>query len=112
MLRASDRAPAWSVVSIAASMLAGAGRVAISVANRLCGIRNARTGLARSLMPCQDNIVRCSMRLLVAVDFSNSSETVISGIESRPWPAGTEARVLNVLDITSMRGLVHPGTVI
>ena len=52
------------------------------------------------------------MRLLVAVDFSNSSETVISGIESRPWPAGTEARVLNVLDITSMRGLVHPGTVI
>jgi nucleotide-binding universal stress UspA family protein len=39
------------------------------------------------------------MKLLIAVDSSPSSETVIAVIEGRPWPGGTEAIVLNVVDI-------------
>jgi len=39
------------------------------------------------------------MKLLIAVDSSPSSETVIAEIEARPWAGGTEAIVLNIVDI-------------
>jgi nucleotide-binding universal stress UspA family protein len=38
------------------------------------------------------------MRVLVPVDFSESSESSIRQIERRPWPDGTEVSVLHVVD--------------
>jgi nucleotide-binding universal stress UspA family protein len=50
------------------------------------------------------------MRLLVAVDFSAFSEEVIRQIESRPWPSGTQARLLHVVDtITLSSGMINLG---
>src|ERR1044071_9365208 len=37
------------------------------------------------------------MKILVAIDSSPSSQTVIKAIAARRWPAGTTARVLNVV---------------
>jgi len=53
------------------------------------------------------------MKLLIAVDFSPSSEAVITEIESRPWPDGTEAIVLNVIDVMGLgSGVMDLGSVI
>jgi nucleotide-binding universal stress UspA family protein len=38
------------------------------------------------------------MRVLVAVDGSNSSEAVIREVARRPWPAGSEIAVMTVVD--------------
>jgi nucleotide-binding universal stress UspA family protein len=38
------------------------------------------------------------MKLLIAIDTSPSTEAVISEVSARPWPEGTVARVLNVVD--------------
>jgi nucleotide-binding universal stress UspA family protein len=53
------------------------------------------------------------MKLLIAIDSSVSSETVIADIEARPWPGGTEAIVLNVVDIVSPgSGVMDMGTIL
>src|SRR5262245_141451 len=53
------------------------------------------------------------MKLLIAVDFSPSCETLIADVESRPWPEGTEAIVLNVIDVMSLgSGVMDLGSVI
>ncbi len=41
------------------------------------------------------------MKILIAIDSSESSEAVISEIAGRPWPEGTVARVLNVVGSVS-----------
>jgi nucleotide-binding universal stress UspA family protein len=38
------------------------------------------------------------MRILVAIDGSESSKVVLDNVMARPWPAGTEIKVLNVLE--------------
>lgn len=38
------------------------------------------------------------MRVLVAIDGSESSKSVLDRVMARPWPAGTEIKVLNVLE--------------
>jgi len=38
------------------------------------------------------------MKLLLALDFSAASETVIQEVARRPWPAGTRAEVVSVVD--------------
>src|SRR5262249_27669968 len=53
------------------------------------------------------------MKLLVAVDFSPSSETVIAEIEARPWPTGTEAIVLHVIDVMGLgSGVMDLGSIL
>ena len=53
------------------------------------------------------------MKLLIAVDSSPSSETVIADIEARPWPGGTEATVLNVVDIVGPgSGVMDVGSIL
>ena len=42
-----------------------------------------------------------SIRLLIGVDDSNEAKTAIACIASRNWPAGTEARVVGVVDMQS-----------
>jgi nucleotide-binding universal stress UspA family protein len=42
------------------------------------------------------------MKILVAIDSSPSSQAVISAIAARRWPAGTTARVLNVVGSVSV----------
>ena len=50
------------------------------------------------------------MRLLAPIDFSECSEEVIRQIESRPWPAGTEVRLLHVADtVTLSSGMIDLG---
>jgi hypothetical protein len=50
------------------------------------------------------------MRLLVAVDFLVFSEEIIRQIETRPWPSGTQARLLHVVDtITLSSGMINLG---
>jgi nucleotide-binding universal stress UspA family protein len=44
------------------------------------------------------------MKLLVAIDSSSVSQAAIDQIVARPWPKGTEARVLNVVDTTGIVG--------
>ncbi|HET9532976.1 MAG TPA: universal stress protein [Blastocatellia bacterium] len=38
------------------------------------------------------------MKLLIAIDSSPSTDTIISEVAARPWPEATSARVLNVVD--------------
>jgi len=40
------------------------------------------------------------MKLLIATDISPSSHWVIDAVRARPWPPGTEACVLHVVDLT------------
>lgn len=40
------------------------------------------------------------MKLLIATDISPTSHWVIDAVKARPWPAGTEACVLHVVDLT------------
>lgn len=40
------------------------------------------------------------MKLLIATDLSPTSHWVIDTVKARPWPAGTEACVLHVVDLT------------
>ncbi len=40
------------------------------------------------------------MKLLVATDLSQTSRGVIDAVRARPWPAGTEACILHVVDLT------------
>lgn len=42
------------------------------------------------------------MKILLAVDSSPLSEAVVSEVEARPWPAGTEACVLTVIDLFAL----------
>ena len=42
------------------------------------------------------------MRILLAIDSSALSEAVISEVEARPWPAGTEVCVLTVIDLFAL----------
>lgn len=39
------------------------------------------------------------MKLLLAVDASSASQATISEVASRPWPAGTEVRVLSAVEL-------------
>ena len=41
------------------------------------------------------------MKIVVAIDSSGSSEVVVNEVALRPWPQGTEVRVLTVLDLFS-----------
>jgi len=40
------------------------------------------------------------MKLLIATDLSQTSHFVIDAVKARPWPAGTEACILHVVDLT------------
>ena len=40
------------------------------------------------------------MKLLIATDLSPTSHWVIDAVKERPWPAGTEACILHVVDLT------------
>jgi nucleotide-binding universal stress UspA family protein len=42
------------------------------------------------------------MKVLMPIDFSESSESVLRVVERRPWPAGTEIAVLHVVDTVSV----------
>lgn len=51
------------------------------------------------------------MKILLAIDSSPLSEAVISEVEARPWPAGTEVCVLTVIDsfaLTYSVGYLEP----
>jgi nucleotide-binding universal stress UspA family protein len=69
--------------------------------------------------PCSVEIVRPktpheieprAMRILLATDGSDSSDRAARSIAERPWPAGTEVRVLNVVELTlpTTRALLEP----
>ena len=45
------------------------------------------------------------MKILIAVDGSPYGEAAIRSVAARPWPAGSEARVLSVVDWTSGPGI-------
>ena len=56
---------------------------------------------------------RLTMKVLIAIDSSESSETVIAAMEARRWPGDTEAIVLNVVDIIgSGSGVMDVGSII
>jgi nucleotide-binding universal stress UspA family protein len=40
------------------------------------------------------------MKLLIATDLSQGSQSAIDAVNNRPWPAGSEACVLHVVDLT------------
>jgi nucleotide-binding universal stress UspA family protein len=40
------------------------------------------------------------MKLLIATDLSQTSHWVIDTVKARPWPSGTEACILHVVDLT------------
>jgi len=40
------------------------------------------------------------MKLLIATDLSPTSRTVIDAVKTRPWPLGTEARIVHVVDLS------------
>ena len=40
------------------------------------------------------------MKLLIATDLSQTSHAMIDTVTARPWPAGTEACILHVVDLT------------
>ncbi len=42
------------------------------------------------------------MRVLLAIDDSESSKNVLQSVAARPWPSGTEVQVLNVLEPPSL----------
>jgi nucleotide-binding universal stress UspA family protein len=42
------------------------------------------------------------MKVLLPIDFSESTESVINSVERRPWPADTEIAVLHVVDTVSV----------
>lgn len=51
------------------------------------------------------------MKILLAIDSSTLSEAVVSEVEARPWPSGTEVCVLTVIDLlalTSAVGYLEP----
>src|SRR5208282_6409657 len=41
------------------------------------------------------------MKVLLAIDSSKASQTVVSEAEQRPWPAGTKFCVIHVVDLWS-----------
>lgn len=48
------------------------------------------------------------MKLLVAIDTSGASQSAVLEVAARPWPAGTEARVLHVVDLFALTsGMVY-----
>lgn len=48
------------------------------------------------------------MKLLVAIDTSEASQSAVREVAARPWPAGTEARVLHVVDLFALTsGMVY-----
>lgn len=48
------------------------------------------------------------MKILIAIDSSESSKAVISEIAGRPWPEGTRVRVLNVVgSVAAYSGVSH-----
>lgn len=61
------------------------------------------------LAPCSVELVRCSadeeagfqpLKVLLATDGSDFSAVAVRSIAARPWPAGTEARILSVVETT------------
>lgn len=42
------------------------------------------------------------MKILLAIDGSDSSQAALQSVVVRPWPAGTEVRVLNVVEPPSL----------
>lgn len=64
---------------------------------------SAATGILRDA-PCSVEIVRgeggAVKRLLLATDGSEFSERAASSIAQRPWPEGTEVRVVSVVELT------------
>lgn len=46
------------------------------------------------------------MKVLLAIDSSTESQAVIREFESRPWPSGTELRVLTVIDLFALTASV------
>jgi len=40
------------------------------------------------------------MKLLIATDLSQTSHWVIDAVKARPWPPGTEATILHIVDLT------------
>jgi len=69
--------------------------------------------------PCSVEVVRAPaqgktgprpMRILLATDGSDCSDQAARSIAERPWPAGTEVRVLNVVELTlpTTRALLEP----
>jgi nucleotide-binding universal stress UspA family protein len=62
--------------------------------------------------PCSVEIVRGfrSSKILLATDGSDTSQLAAESIAERPWPAGTEVRVLNVVELTlpTARALLEP----
>jgi nucleotide-binding universal stress UspA family protein len=45
---------------------------------------------------------RTSLKILLAIDSSPLSEAVVSEVEGRPWPAGTQICVLTVVDLFAL----------
>lgn len=43
------------------------------------------------------------MKILLAIDVSTSSETVVGEVATRPWPSGSSICVLNVVDLFTFR---------
>jgi nucleotide-binding universal stress UspA family protein len=42
------------------------------------------------------------MKILIAIDGSACSETVVNAVAQRPWPAGSEAKVITAIDLPIM----------
>jgi nucleotide-binding universal stress UspA family protein len=42
------------------------------------------------------------MKILVAIDGSDFSQAALQSVIARPWPAGTEVKVLNVVEPPSL----------
>jgi nucleotide-binding universal stress UspA family protein len=49
------------------------------------------------------------MKILLAIDASSSSQAALQSVAARPWPAGTEVKVLHVVELPSLLMGRHMG---
>lgn len=47
-------------------------------------------------------ITRCTMKILLAVDGSNCSNGAVREVARRPWPKGTEIRIISAVEVPFM----------
>ncbi len=84
------------------------GSVSLAVATHAkCSVRVARPGrLSR------DPNVNLAPRILLATDGSSFSELAVDAVDQRPWPIGTEVRVISAIQLAptpaSLEGAIAP----
>src|SRR5215813_3280994 len=60
-------------------------------------LRPVTPNLARGLQPAK--VRRCDMKILLATDGSNYSKTAVNSVAERPWPEGSEVKIISAMEI-------------